>query len=161
MTFPVWNYGEKLEVRHYRKSDWSYPQPWGSSLVTTLLWRPVGPRVHLEEMLGSGRQGCPNTDAAGGGAQYVPANIDPAPLPKPGPCRQCQGASVALGPRLQAEECGLHSSLFAHPPELDIPRLDHPCEWPWAPVPAKRPIRGVCTGAALLSQHSLEKAFLC
>lgn len=77
-------------------------------------------------MLGNGSQGCPNTDAAGGGAQYVPANIDPAPLPRPGPSGQYQGTLVALGPRLQAEECGLHSNLFAHPPEPDIPRLSGP-----------------------------------
>lgn len=60
------------------------PSPGAPSLVTTLLWGLVGPRVHLKEMLDSGRQGCPNTDAAGGGTQYVPTNIDPSSSPKSG-----------------------------------------------------------------------------
>lgn len=81
-----------------------------------------------KEMLGSGRQGCPNTDAAESMTQYIPANIDPAPLPKPDHARQCQGALLGLGPRLQAKECGLYRNLFAHFPELDIPGLTAPRE---------------------------------
>lgn len=34
--------------------------------------------------------------------------------------RQCQGAAVGWGPRLQTEECGLHRDLFAHLPEPNV-----------------------------------------
>lgn len=51
-----------------------------------------------KEMQGSERQGCPNTDAAEGGTQYVPANIDPATLPKPDHRQTMPGRTGGAGP---------------------------------------------------------------
>lgn len=71
------------------------------------------------------RQHSPNTDAAGGDPNRHRQILILPPLPKAGHTTQCQDAWVGLGPRLQAEECGLHKNLFAQPPEPDIPQLHH------------------------------------
>lgn len=43
-------------------------------------------------------------------------------------------------------------SVFAYPPELDIPQCDYsPVS---GPKPQHNPIQGICTGTALLVQHS-------
>lgn len=74
------------------------PNPGPPSLVTILLWGPTGPKRPLKEILGGGRQACPNTDAAGGGTQYIPANIDPAPLPKSDHRQTMPGRTGESGP---------------------------------------------------------------
>lgn len=61
----------------------AYPPPSCGNLL--------GPEYMQKEMLGSGRQGCPNTDAAESMTQYIPANIDPASLPKPDHCQTMPG----------------------------------------------------------------------
>ena len=68
----------------------AYPPPSCGNLL--------GPEYIQKEMLGSGRQGCPNTDAAESMAQYIPANIDPASLPKPDDCQTMPGCIVGSGP---------------------------------------------------------------
>ena len=128
-----------LEVRYYRKSHQSFPNPqptslmpalhppvgtfWAHSICRKRCWTVGGRAVQTQMLL----KVWPNI--------YQQILILPR-FPNRTTAGQCQGALLGLGPRLQAEECGLCRILFAHFPELDIPGLTAPREWPSARSPS-------------------------
>lgn len=129
-----------------QKSHQSYPQPWsskykrcwvvGGRVVQTQMLLEVGPNMHQQILI---LPPCPTRATAG----------------------QCQGTLVGLGPRLQPKECGFHRNLFAHPPELDISRLDHsPVSGPGSQHQPS-PDSGYLHRGHSAWPHSLGKALLC
>lgn len=74
------------------------------------------------------------------------------------------GTFVDLGPRIRAEECGLHRNLFVYSAPracLTFPSSASSQKVALSPSTSQAPSQAVCSGSAPLSQHSLEKAFLC